>query len=135
MLEAGSIDLYDQLHQEGFEIGVTESVLETLTVMAKYARLIMSEEKWERFKKSEEEKCRKYRKENPGSKERYDICYDEEGNLVKEEWVKEHKYIMICLRFPKEGWDDLCSFAEKYPELSPGALARRVIRESEYKYI
>ena len=53
MLEAGSMDLYDQLHQEGCEIGVTESSLETLTVMAKYARIIMSEERCERFKKSE----------------------------------------------------------------------------------
>ncbi|MDE7185884.1 MAG: hypothetical protein K2O40_15780 [Lachnospiraceae bacterium] len=135
MLEAGSMNLYDQACQEGYEIGVTESSLNILATMAKYARIFMSEAKWERFKKSEEKKCRQYRKENPDSKERYDKCYDEQGNLVKEEWIEEQKLIMTCMRFPEEGWDDLCRFAEKYPELPPGVLARRVIRESEYKYI
>lgn len=135
MLEAGFMDLYDQACQEGFETGLTRASLKSLTTMVKYAKIFVSEEKWERFKKSEEEKCKKYRAENPDRKERYSRCHDEKGNLLKEKWIEDQRTIMICMSFPKEGWDDLCSFAKKYPKLSPGILARRVIRESEYKYI
>ncbi|MDE6641683.1 MAG: hypothetical protein K2K63_14305 [Acetatifactor sp.] len=135
MLEAGLIDLYDQLYQEGFEIGMSEASLDMLTTMAGYAGIFMSEEKWVRFKKSQEGKYRKYRKEHPDSRDRYGRCYDDEGYLIKEKWIEEQKDIMSCMNFPKEGWEDLCAFAEKYPGLPPGALARRILRESEYKYI
>ena len=135
VLEAGSMDLYDHAYQEGVEIGMSEASLGMLTTMTGYARIFMSEEKWERFKKSQEEKCRKYRKEHPDSKDRYDRCYDDEGYLIKEKWIEEQKEIMRCMDFPKEGWEDLCAFAEKYPGLPPGVLARRILKESEYKYI
>lgn len=135
MLEAGYMDLYDQNFQHGYEIGVTEAALEMLARMIKYAKISMSEEKWKDYKKIKEEKYRKYREENPGREGTYDRCYDAEGNLVKERWIEDQKIIMTCMDFPKESWDDVCAFIEKYPELSPIALARRIIRESEYKYI
>lgn len=135
MLEAGSVDLYDQAFQEGFEIGKTEASIEMLARMAEFARIFMSEEKWEHYKKSEEDKYRKYKKKNPGCEETYGRNYDTEGNLIKEKWIEDQKHIMTCMGFPREGWDDICAFAAKYQELSPAVLARRIIRESEYKYI
>lgn len=135
MLEAGSVDLYDQAYQKGFEIGRTEASLGMLAKMIEYAKTAMSEEKWNRFMKSEEEKYRKYQKEHPDSKETYGRCYDNEGHLIKEKWIEERKEIMECIGFPREGWEDLCSFIEKYPELSAGALAKRILKESEYKYV
>ncbi len=135
MLEAGTVDLYDQAFQEGFEIGVTESSVEMLAMMIEYAKISMSEEKWGHYKKSEEGKYRKYRKEHPDCEETCGRNYDAEGRLIKEKWIEDKKNIMTCMGFPKEGWNDICAFIEKYPELSPSALARRIIRESEYKYI
>lgn len=61
--------------------------------------------------------------------------YDEAGDLIKEKWAEEQVFLMECLRFSGECWTDICAFAEKYPDLSSEALARRIIRESEYKYI
>ena len=95
----------------------------------------MSKEKWNGFIKSEEEKYRKYQKEHSDSKENYGRYYDNEGHFVKEKWIEEQKVIMECMGFPKEGWEDICSFIEKYPELPAGALARRIFKESEYKYV
>lgn len=135
MLEAGSVDLYDKGFQEGYEIGKTEAVTEYLARMIQYAKISMSEERWECYKKSEEEKYRKYREANPGCEETYGRCYDAQGCLVKEKWIGKQKHIMACMDFPKDGWDDVCAFIKKYPELQPAELARRVIRESEYKYI
>lgn len=135
VLEAGLTDLYDQAYQEGFEIGKSEASLDMLITMAGYAKIFMSEEKWERFKKSQEDKYRKYRKKHPDSSARYGECYDDEGYLIKEKWIEEQKVIMSCMKFPEEGWEDLCAFVEKYPGLPPGALARRILKESEYKYI
>lgn len=135
VLEAGLMDLHDQLYQEGFEIGMSEASLGMLATMAGYAGIFMSAEKWERFKKSQEDKYRKYRKEHPDSGDRYGRCYDEEGHLIKEKWVEEQKDIMSCMSFPEEGWEDLCAFVEKYPGLPPEVLARRILKESEYKYI
>lgn len=135
MLEAGSVDLYAQAYQKGFEIGKTEASLKMLTTMIGYAKTFMSKEKWNGFIKSEEEKYRKYQKEHSDSKENYGRYYDNEGHFVKEKWIEEQKVIMECMGFPKEGWEDICSFIEKYPELPAGALARRIFKESEYKYV
>lgn len=135
MLEAGFMDLYDQAHQKGFETGISEAALGMLTLMVKHAEIFVSEERWNRYKKSEEEKYRKYRKEDPDCRETYGRCYDDQGCLIAEKWVEDQKMIMNYMGFPKEGWDDLCNFAKKYPGLMPGALARRVLKESEYKYI
>ena len=135
MLEAGSMDLYDQAYQEGYEIGISETALDMLTVMVKYARTFASEERWGRYKKSEEERYRKYRKEHPDCRENYGRCFDDKGHLVKEKWVEDQKIIMSCMGCPEESWEDLCVFVKKYPGLTPGALARRILRESEYKYI
>ncbi len=135
MLEAGSMDLYDQAYQEGYEIGISETALDMLAVMVKYARTFASEERWGRYKKSEEERYRKYRKEHPDCRENYGRCFDDKGHLVKEKWVEDQKIIMSCMGFPEESWEDLCVFVKKYPGLTPGALARRILRESEYKYI
>ncbi|MCM1235955.1 MAG: hypothetical protein NC489_38180 [Ruminococcus flavefaciens] len=135
MLEAGYIDLYDQNFQRGYEIGLTESTIEMFARMIRFAKISMSEEKWKTYKKTEEEKYRKYREENPDRGKIYGRCYDAEGNLVKEKWIEDQRLIMTCMNFPYEGWDEVCAFIEKYPALSPTALARRIIRESEYKYI
>lgn len=132
MLEAGFVDLHDQAFQEGFEMGLTDSSIKMLAKIAEHAKISMSEEKWEHYKKSEEDEYRKYRKENPDYK---DTNFDAEGRLIREKWIVEQKLTMICSGFPKEGWDDVCAFVLKYPELSPTVLARRIIRESEYKYI
>ena len=135
MLEAGKTDLYERSFQEGYETGLTEVSVEMLARVAGHAQISMSEEKWEHYKKTEEDKYRKYREENPDRGEAYDDNYDTEGRLIKDKWIEEQKLVMKCMGFPKEGWDDICAFIEKYPGLSPAALARRIIRESEYKYI
>lgn len=135
MLEAGSMDLYDQAYQEGYEIGISEVALDMLAVMVKHAGMFVSEERWKRYKKSEEERYRKYRKEHLDCPENYGRCYDDQGCLIKEKWVEDQKTIMNCMGFPKGSWEDLCVFVKKYPGLTPGALARRILRESEYKYI
>ncbi len=135
MLEAAAMDLYDQAYQEGFEIGISEAALDMLIAMVKHAGMFVSEEKWIRYKKSEEEKYRKYRTEHPDCRETYGRCYDDQGCLIEEKWVEDQKTIMDCMGFPKGGWEDICAFVRKYPELTPGALARRILRESEYKYI
>lgn len=133
MLEADPMDLYDQAYQEGFETDISEAALDMLIVMMKHAAIFVSEERWNRYKKSEEEKYRKYRAEHPDCQGNYGRCYDDQGCLVKEKWVEDQKTIMDCMGFPKEGWDELCVFVKKYPGLTPGALARRIIRESEHK--
>ena len=135
MLEAGYIDPFEQKFQEGFEIGISSVPLDMLTIMAKRALIYMSEEKWKRYKKSKEKKYRKYREEHPDCQEDSDKYYDHQGELIEEKWVESQKDVMDFMEFPENGWDDLCFFAKKYSELTPGALARRVLRESEYKYI
>lgn len=135
MLEAGSMDLHDQAYQEGYEIGISEVALDMLAVMVKHAGMFVSEERWKRYKKSEEERYRKYRKEHLDCPENYGRCYDDQGCLIKEKWVEDQKTIMNCMGFPKGSWEDLCVFVKKYPGLTPRALARRILRESEYKYI
>lgn len=135
MLEKGYVDSYDQGLQKGFEIGVSEAALDTLAVMAGRAKIFLSETKWNRYKKSEENKYRKYMRENPDIESGSYKYYDEAGNLIKEKWAEEQVFLMECLRFSGECWTDICAFAEKYPDLSSEALARRIIRESEYKYI
>ena len=135
MLEAGYINLYDQALQEGFEIGVSEAALDSLVVMAGRAKIFLSETKWKRYKKSKEKRHRIYVQENPDNKSGFFECYDEAGNLIKEKWVEEQIFVMECMGFSGECWTDICIFAKKYPELSSETLARRIIRESEYKYI
>ena len=34
-----------------------------------------------------------------------DTNFDAEGRLIREKWIVEQKLDMICLGFPKEGWD------------------------------
>lgn len=135
MLEAGHIDLFEQGYQEGVEIGISEVLLDKLTVMVKHAGIFLSEDKWECYKKSEEDKYRKHKEEDLDCGENYGRCYDEQGHLIKEKWVEDQKTIMSCMGFPKDCWEDVCFFVKKYPGLAPEALARRILRESEYKYI
>lgn len=135
MLEKDSVDLYDQAYQKGFEIGKSEASLEMLTRMIRYAKVFMSKDEWNYFKRSEEEKYRSYKKEHSDCKEIYGRCYDSEGNLIKEKWIEDRKLIMECMGYPQEGWEELCNFIEKYPELSIGDLAKRILKESEYKYV
>lgn len=135
MLEEGYINLYDQALQEGFEIGVSEASLDSLTMMVGRAKIFLSETKWERYKKSEENRHRIQLQENPDIKQGLFECYDEAGNLRKEKWLEKQICVMECMGFSGECWKDICIFVEKYPNLSSEALARRIIRESEYKYI
>lgn len=135
MLEAGYTDLFDQEFQRGIQIGRADAHFIVLTEIIRGIRAIMSEKRWERFKKSEEQKYRKYRKEHPGREEDYSESYDREGHLVKEKWIEEQKRMMEGMHFPEEAWEELRGFAEKYPGLLEEDLARRVLRESEYKYI
>ncbi len=135
MLEAGRMDPFEQGFQEGIEIGISEVRLDMLIVMVKHARIFVSEEKWICYKKSKEKKYRKHREGHTDCQEDYAQYYDGQGYLIKEKWAEAQKAVMNHMGFPKDGWDDLCFFAKKYPGLTPGALARRVLRESEYKYI
>lgn len=135
MLEKVHRSLYDESYQKGFEIGISKSSFQFLTGMVKSIKAYLSEERWERYKKSQEKKHRKYIAEHPGSAEGCHSCYDNDGCLIKEKWVKEEKIILNCLGFQEECWADIISFIEKYPELSASAIARRIVRESEYKYI
>lgn len=135
MLEEGYLNLHDQALQEGFEIGVSEGVLDSLAEMAGRAKIFLSETKWKRYKKSEENKHRLYMQENPDIKSEIFECHDEAGNLLKEKWVEKQIFLMKCRGFSGECWTDICTFVDKYPNLSSEALARRIIRESEYKYV
>lgn len=135
MLELGHIDPHDKTFQEGFQIGVSEAVMDDLAVAAGRVRIFLSETKWKRYKKSEENRHRIYVQEHPEDKEGFCRCYDEAGNLLKEKWVKKQIILMKCDGFSEECWNDICAFAKKYPNLSSEALARRIVRESEYKYI
>ena len=74
-------------------------------------------------------------KDNTLDKSDCDNYFDESGRLIKEKWVKNRKYVLRMLNFPEDCWNELCDFARKYPGLSPNMLTRRIIRESEYKYI
>lgn len=135
MLEAGYIDLYDEAYQKGFEIGISISTLRMLTRMVGHVKSFLSAESWEKYKKKLENRFKKHLAEHPEDQGKRPDFFDEEGRLVKEEWVKEKKKILDCMGFHEGSWDEICAFVGKYPELPPSALARRIIRESEYKYI
>lgn len=60
MLEAGQIDLYEEAYQRGYEIGVTRSQISSISMVIEDIKISLSEEKWMRYKKAEEEKHRKY---------------------------------------------------------------------------
>lgn len=115
MLEEGYINSYDQALQKGFEIGVSEAVMDMLVKMARRAKI--------------------YVQKHPDYKSEFFEYYDKAGNLLKEKWAEKQISLMECWGLSKVYWNDICIFAEKYPNLSSEALARRIIRESEYKYI
>lgn len=135
MLESNYRNRYDESYQKGFEIGVSKASLDGLIMMVGNIKATMSEEKWERYKKSAEKKHRKYITEYPETTEKNSGYYDEKGQIIKEKWIETQIDIMECLGFAEGSWEDICAFVERYPELPAASLARRIIRESEYKYI
>lgn len=135
MLEEDYINSYDQALQKGFEIGVSEAVMDMLVKMAGRAKIYLSETKWKHYKKLKENVHKIFVKEYPDIKLRFFECYDEAGNLLKEKWAEDQIFLMGSWGLSEVHWNDICAFAEKYPNLSSEALARRIIRESEYKYI
>ncbi|MDE7310013.1 MAG: hypothetical protein K2N87_00020 [Eubacterium sp.] len=135
MLEAGYRNLFEEAGQRGYEIGVSNVLLDMLAESIGFVKIAMSDERWERYKRSQEIKIRKEMSEG----KLQDICYeyicDENRHIIKEKWLDEKQIEMKCMGFPMEGWEDIRAFVEKYPELPPCKLAERIVRESEYKYI
>ena len=135
MLEAGQIDLYEEAYQRGYEIGVTRSQIGSISMVIEDIKISLSEEKWMRYKKAEEEKHRKYVREHPEQENDAQGLYDGNGSMVRERWL-ESCHVIAEIFFLEPGcWDDIVAFIRKYPQLPTDELAERIVRESEYKYV
>lgn len=135
MLEMSQIDFYEEAYQRGYEIGVAKSQISSICMVIEDIKISLSEEKWTQYKRSREEKHRKYVCKHPEQKEDVQGLYDENGYMVRERWLEGcHVFAEICFLEP-ECWDDISAFIIKYPQLPANELAERIVRESEYKYV
>lgn len=135
MLELEQCDFYEEAYQQGYEMGVSEVQISSIVKVIEDIRISLSDEKWIQYKTAREEKHRKYVALYPEQKNSEQSIFDENGDMIREKWME------MCLFFAEtcfrdlECWNDIAAFNKKYPNLSAVELAKRIVRESEYKYV